>query len=69
MRTTVTLDPDVETLLRQRMHERGESMKHVLNEALRVALAEDGRAERERVRFPTYSLEDEETIRKLQLQQ
>lgn len=39
MRTTVTLDPDVATLLQSRMSERGESFKTALNGALRAALA------------------------------
>ena len=38
MRTTVTLDPDVETLLRKEVRRRGESFKDVLNNALRVGL-------------------------------
>ena len=39
MRTTVTLDPDVEVLLKQAMRERGLPFKQALNEALRTALA------------------------------
>jgi hypothetical protein len=39
MRTTVTLDPDTERLLRQRMRERGLSFKQALNEAIRAGLA------------------------------
>lgn len=38
MRTTVTLDPDVEALLRKAMRERGEPFKQVLNTAIREAL-------------------------------
>ncbi len=38
MRTTVTLDPDVETMLRKEVRRRGESFKDVLNNALRVGL-------------------------------
>ncbi|MDF1521803.1 MAG: hypothetical protein P1P87_03165 [Trueperaceae bacterium] len=38
MRTTVTLDPDVEELIRRRMHERRASFKEVVNEGLRAAL-------------------------------
>lgn len=41
MRTTVTLDPDVETLLRRRMRERGVGFKQALNETLRAGLAAD----------------------------
>lgn len=36
MRTTVTLDADVEQLLREQMHERGVSFKRALNDAIRV---------------------------------
>lgn len=38
MRTTVTLDPDVETLLRKEMRRRGEPFKQVLNNAIRAGL-------------------------------
>ncbi len=38
MRTTVTLDPDVEALLKQAMRERGLPFKQVLNLALRAGL-------------------------------
>jgi hypothetical protein len=38
MRTTVTLDPDVESLLRKEVRRRGASFKDVLNNALRVGL-------------------------------
>jgi hypothetical protein len=35
MRTTVTLDPDTEQLIRRRMRERGQSFKDALNDAIR----------------------------------
>jgi hypothetical protein len=38
VRTTVTLDPDVERLIREAMTERGISFKEALNEAARVGL-------------------------------
>ena len=38
MRTTVTIDPDVEVLLRKNMRESGAPFKQVLNNALRKAL-------------------------------
>jgi hypothetical protein len=38
MRTTVTLDPDVESLLRKEVHRRGEPFKQVLNNAIRAGL-------------------------------
>ena len=39
MRTTVTLDADVEQLLRDAMHERRQSFKETLNQAIRAGLA------------------------------
>jgi hypothetical protein len=39
MRTTVTLDPDTEALLRRRMAEHGVSFKQALNDAIRDGLA------------------------------
>ena len=79
MRTTVTLDPDTEALVRRRMRERGLSFKQVLNDAVRAGLA-SGR-ERTPFRTPTADLgvpsvnldralalagelEDEELVRK-----
>ena len=38
MRTTVTLDPDVERLLKDAMRERAISFKEALNEAARIGL-------------------------------
>lgn len=40
MRTTVTLEPDVEALLKQAMRERGLSFKRAINEAVRSGLAQ-----------------------------
>lgn len=82
MRTTVTLDPDVQTLLQKRMRERGTSFKETLNGALRDALATKPRATPFRTK--TYDLgqalveldkatqlagrlEDEEIIRKVRM--
>jgi len=42
MRTTVTLDPDVERLIRDAMQERDISFKEALNEAARIGLAGKG---------------------------
>jgi len=44
MRTTVTLDSDVEALLRQEMNRRRLSLKAVLNEAVRRGLHPAGKA-------------------------
>jgi hypothetical protein len=38
MRTTVTLDPDVESLIRIAMKQRGQSFKEALNSAIRAGL-------------------------------
>ena len=38
MRTTVTLDPDVESMLRKEVRRRGEPFKQVLNNAIRAGL-------------------------------
>lgn len=81
MRTTVTLDPDVDTLLKKRMRDRGETFKVALNEALRSGLTP---TPRQAFRTPTFSmgppavpldkalqlageLEDEEILRKMAL--
>ncbi len=42
MRTTVTLDPDTESLLRRRMREGGVSFKQALNDAIRAGLTVAG---------------------------
>ena len=39
MRTTVTLDPDVEALVKRAMRERGLSFKQAVNEAMRAGMA------------------------------
>ena len=41
MRTTVTLDPDVERLLKQRARKSRQSFKQVLNNAIRQGLREE----------------------------
>jgi hypothetical protein len=54
VRTTVTLDPDVEALLKRLMRERGLSFKQAVNHAIRSGLvdsAEDGEA-----RTPTFRM-------------
>lgn len=40
MRTTVTLEPDVEALVKRLMQERGLSFKQAVNHAIRAGLAE-----------------------------
>lgn len=81
MRTTITLDPDVEALVRKAMRERGLSFKQAVNEAIRAGLAP--RSEQSPTGTRTFrmgfnplipldkalrlagELEDEELIRKL----
>ena len=82
MRTTITLDPDVEALVTKTMRERGLSFKAAVNEALRRGLTDDVVSEPYDV--PTFAmgrpmvnldranrlvaeLEDEELLRKMQL--
>jgi hypothetical protein len=42
VRTTVTLDPDVEQIVRRRMAERGVSFKEALNDAIRSGIRSAG---------------------------
>ena len=56
MRTTVTLDPDVEELLRQAMRERGASFKETVNFAVRQGLGRVPEPGSKRVRMPTYRM-------------
>lgn len=78
VRTTVTLDPDVEQIVRRRMRERGQSFKEALNDSIRegvLAPARRFRTETARMGQPTVSLdralqiagdlEDEESIRRM----
>jgi len=79
VRTTVTLDPDTQALVRRRMRERGVSFKQALNDAIREGLARPTRRASVATRtadlgLPTVSLdralqlagqlEDEELVRK-----
>ena len=54
VRTTVTLDADVEQRIREAMRTRGTGFKQTLNEALRKGLA-DGRATHPRTPFTVES--------------
>jgi hypothetical protein len=80
VRTTVTLDPDTDAIVRRLMRERSLSFKQAVNAAIRAGAHERG--SRRRFRTPTYDLgrsaipidkairlaaelEDEELIRKL----
>jgi plasmid stability protein len=55
VRTTVTLDADVEAKLRQAARERGQSFKAVLNDAVRAGLS-GGERSRRRYRLPARPL-------------
>lgn len=55
MRTTVTLDPDAERLLRTAMRDRGVSFKEALNQAIRDGLTRPP-ARRPRYVQKSYSL-------------
>jgi hypothetical protein len=46
MRTTLTLDPDVVRLIDEAVHRERRPMKHVVNEALRRALAMEAHGDR-----------------------
>jgi hypothetical protein len=45
MRTTVTLDPDTEQIVRRRMREHGQTFKQALNDAIRSGAAARAPAE------------------------
>ncbi len=46
MRTTLTLDADVEARLKTKMRKTGKSFKETVNETLRQGLLADGRAQK-----------------------
>ena len=60
MRTTVTLDPDVETLVRALMREHGLSFKEAINRAIREGLGGGGV---EPGRTPTYRMGFDPAVR------
>jgi hypothetical protein len=53
VRTTVTLEPDVEALIGRAMRERGVSFKRAVNDAIRAGMSPGGNAPRE---FPTHDM-------------
>lgn len=63
MRTTVTLDPDVQALLRKTMQERGISFKGAVNEAIRRGLTRDKPAGKKRFVQAAYPLGTEQFFR------
>lgn len=56
MRTTVTLDPDVERLIRSAMRERGTSFKQALNQAVRDGLNVKARPRRRKFVQQTFDM-------------
>lgn len=63
MRTTVTLDPDTEKLIRNIMRERSVSFKQALNDAIRVGLKPAKRNGARPFAQKTYSLGAEQYFR------
>jgi hypothetical protein len=63
VRTTVTLDPDTERIVRNIMRERGVSFKQALNDAIRAGLAPSKRNGTRRFTQKTYSLGAEQNFR------
>ena len=55
MRTTVTLDPDVEQMLRDAMQRRRLSFKEALNQAIRTGLSHAAGAGADETRFVVHS--------------
>jgi hypothetical protein len=56
MRTTVTLDADVQALLKKAMRARDASFKQVLNDGLRAGLSAQAALPRERFQQPSFSM-------------
>ena len=56
MRTTVVIDPDVETLLQTAVREQQKTLDEVLNETLRQSLARDAQVRRKPYRFQSRPL-------------
>jgi aspartate oxidase len=63
MRTTVTLDPDVERVLQTAMRERGVPFKQALNDAIRAGLTRESSHRKRRFVQKTYSLGAEQHFR------
>ena len=63
MRTTVTLDPDVERVLQTAMRERGVPFKQALNDAVRAGLMRESSHRKRRFVQKTYSLGAEQHFR------
>lgn len=62
MRTTVTIDPDVEALIQAAMRERGISFKEAVNMAIRAGLSSERPSGRKFVQ-KTFSMGSEQNFR------
>lgn len=62
MRTTITLEPDVQALIRTAMKERGISFKEALNSAVRAGLTQ-GKPKRGNFAQKSYSLGSDQNFR------
>jgi hypothetical protein len=62
MRTTITLEPDVQVLIHAAMKERGISFKEALNSAVRAGLSQ-GKLRRRHFVQKTWSLGSEQNFR------
>jgi hypothetical protein len=63
MRTTVTLDPDTERIVRDLMRERGVTFKQALNDAIRAGLATTKRTGPRKFTQKTFALGSEQNFR------
>jgi hypothetical protein len=63
MRTTVTLDPDVERMLRTAVRERGVPFKEALNQAIRAGLSKGAKRRKRRFAQRTFALGPEQNFR------
>ena len=63
MRTTVTLDPDVERMLRTAVRERGVPFKEALNQAIRAGLSAGAKRPQRRFVQRTFALGAEQNFR------
>jgi hypothetical protein len=63
MRTTVTLDPDNERIVRHLMRERGISFKQALNEAIRAGQARNQQSAARQFTQKTFALGAEQYFR------
>lgn len=62
MRTTITLEPDVQALLQAAMKERGISFKEALNSAVRAGLTQ-GMPERRQFKQKSFPMGGEQNFR------